>query len=123
MEQVSLGYTILRTDDDRRIIISNSTIANTTMLNLTQTTPSATICLPFTIAKSADIDQARAIATGLAQPHAKSIPTCPVTQIGPASIELTLKFQADEAGRVRVLKQSLLEDLKKRFDVEKIELA
>ena len=39
VEQVSLGYTILRTDDDRRIIISNSTIANTTMLNLTHQRP------------------------------------------------------------------------------------
>ncbi|WP_414089357.1 mechanosensitive ion channel family protein [Rhizobium sp. BR 314] len=36
VEDISLGYTILRTDDQRQIIIANSTMAQQTMIKLSQ---------------------------------------------------------------------------------------
>lgn len=34
VEDISLGYTVLRTDDDRRVIIANTTMAQQTMIKL-----------------------------------------------------------------------------------------
>lgn len=36
VEDISLGYTVLRTDDDRRVIIANTTMAQQTMIKLSQ---------------------------------------------------------------------------------------
>lgn len=34
VEDISLGYTVLRADDDRRVIIANTTMAQQTMIKL-----------------------------------------------------------------------------------------
>lgn len=40
VEDISLGYTVLRTDDDRRVIIANTTMAQQTMIKLAPKTAS-----------------------------------------------------------------------------------
>jgi small-conductance mechanosensitive channel len=39
VEDISLGYTVLRTDDGREIIIANGTMAQQTMIKLARTAP------------------------------------------------------------------------------------
>lgn len=39
VQDISLGYTILRTDDQRQIIIANSTMAQQTMIKLSEASP------------------------------------------------------------------------------------
>ena len=58
VEDVSLGYTILQTFDNRRVIISNSVISNTVMVNLTAVHPRVMAIVPFSIGYDADIDKA-----------------------------------------------------------------
>lgn len=42
VEDISLGYTVLRTDDGRRIIIANGTMAQQTFINLSTKAPGET---------------------------------------------------------------------------------
>lgn len=42
VEDISLGYTVLRTDDGREIVIANGTMAQQTMIKLSRTAPGPT---------------------------------------------------------------------------------
>ena len=61
MEDVSLGYTILKTYDNRRVIMSNSSISSTTMINLSATEQRTMAIIPISIGYGSDIDEARAL--------------------------------------------------------------
>ena len=69
VESISLGYTILATSDNRRVVLSNSTIANQTTVNLTDADPKVTAEVPISVAYGADIDRARAVILELARAH------------------------------------------------------
>lgn len=67
VESVLLGYTILQTDENRQIGLSNSFIANATWITHTKTNPC--IMPVFSIGYGADINNARAIGPDLAPQH------------------------------------------------------
>lgn len=62
VENVSLGYWVPQTFENRRVIISNSVISNTVMVNLTAVHPRVMAIIPFSISYDAKIDHGRAIA-------------------------------------------------------------
>ncbi len=92
VETVSLGYTVLRTYDNRRVVMSNSTIANAVMINHTRTSPHVMATVAFSIGYTADIDAARAMATELATLHPKvqKVEACPVVRLNASSVDFTL---------------------------------
>lgn len=49
VEAVSLGYTVLRTFDNGRVVMSHSTIANAVMINHTRTSPRVMALVSFSI--------------------------------------------------------------------------
>lgn len=124
VEDVSLGYTVLQTFDNRRVIISNSTISNTIMVNLTAVHPRVMAIVPFSISYNSDIDKARAIAVGLAESHpqANEIAGCPVVLLGASSVDLSLRVWAADPSVAWTVKVELTEQIKKRFDAEGIEI-
>ncbi len=88
VESVNLGYTVLKTDDNRHIVIPNSVIATQITVNLTGDDPRVLCSVPVGIGCEADIDQARGILLDLARhdPKAQSVCGCPVTEVAlPAS--------------------------------------
>ena len=124
VEDVSLGYTVLQTFDNRRVIISNSVISNTVMVNLTAVHPRVMAIVPFSIGYEADIDRAREIALELARAHGQveEVAGCPVVQLGASSVDFNLRvWCADPAIAVEV-RYALTEQIKKRFDAEGIEI-
>jgi small conductance mechanosensitive channel len=124
VEHLTLGYTILQTGDQRRVVVPNSTMASQVTINLTAQTPQAMATVPIRIAYSADIDRARHLLTELAQDHPaiREVVACPVTQLGDSSVELSLKARCADAGVAQQVEFDLYEQAKKRFEREGIEI-
>jgi small-conductance mechanosensitive channel len=124
VEDVSLGYTVLQSFDNRRIIISNSVISNTVMVNLTAVNPRVMAVVPFSISYDADIDEARAIVTELAREHpdVEEIAGCPVMQLNTSSVDMNLRVWCADPAIAWTVKVELTEQIKKRFDAEGIEI-
>lgn len=124
VEDVSLGYTVLQTFDNRRVVISNSVISNTVMVNLTAVHPRVMAIVPFSISYDADIDKARSIAVELAENHPQSedVVGCPVMLLNASSVDLSLRIWCADPSVAWTVKVELTEQIKKRFDAEGIEI-
>jgi hypothetical protein len=61
VEVITLGYTILRTGDNRRIVVPNSVMANQLTVNLTCRYPRIIVAIPVRISYAADLEKARGI--------------------------------------------------------------
>lgn len=122
VETVSLGYTILQTADNRRIVMANAVIASATTVNLTAVDARILAVVPFVIADGADIDRARDIAVDLAKanPAVIEIVGCTVTAFGPFSVDMALSVWCLDAATAAATKSDLLEAIRKRFDSEGI---
>lgn len=124
VEIVNLGYTVLSTFDNRRIVVPNAVIATATTVNHTAVDPRILAQVPFSIAYDADIDRARAVAIELAGKHpgVVEIVGCPVVALSAFSVDLSLRVWAADAGAAATVRFDLLERIKARFDVEGIEI-
>lgn len=122
VETVSLGYTILQTADNRRIVLPNAVIASATTVNLTAVDARILAVVPFGIADGAAIDRARAIALELAKAHpaVTEIVGCAVTALGPFSVDMALSLWCPDATTAATVKSDLLEAIRKRLDNEGI---
>lgn len=110
VEDVTLGYTVLRTLDRRRVVVPNSLIANQVTVNLTHTSKRVLITVPFTI-PSAAVDTARALLTELAaaHPHCESVLDCPVTGVSFDTAKLGLRVWCTDATLTATLQWQLIE--------------
>lgn len=124
VEDVSLGYTVLKTYDNRRVIISNASISNTTMVNLSAREARTMAVVPISIGYDVDIDAARAVilevAAGL--PDIEEVVGCPVTNLGASSVDFSLRVWCADSGVAAGVRNALLEAVKKRFDAAGIEI-
>jgi small-conductance mechanosensitive channel len=117
VESVNLGYTVLKTDDNRRIVVPNSLIASQMIVNLTGDDPRVLCSVPVSLHYEADVDKARSILMAAARqnPKAKSVSGCPVTQVGPAGVVLTLSAWCANTDDAFDLKCALLEEARRQF--------
>lgn len=124
VEELSLGYTVLRTFDNRRIVLSNGTIANQIMINLSSVDLKVMLSMTLSIGYSSDIDKARAIVLELAQAHEgiTEVVGCPVINLGASSVDLSLRAWCSDAATAKSVEFDLLEQIKKRFDEASIEI-
>lgn len=124
VEDVSLGYTIMRTSDNRRVIISNSSISSTTMINISAKDQRTLAVVPLSIGYGSDIDQARALILKVASdlPGVEEVDGCPVSNLGPSSVDFSLRVWCADSGAAAEVMSSVLEAVKKRFDAAGIEI-
>ncbi len=110
VEAVTLGYTVLRTLDRRRVVVPNSLIANQVTVNLTHTSARVLITVPFTVPLG-EAEAARALLTELAaaHPHCESVVDCPLTGVSFDTGQLGLRVWCREAILTSVLEWDLLE--------------
>jgi small-conductance mechanosensitive channel len=122
VENLTLGYTLLKTDDNRRVVVPNSLMASQTTINLTGDDPRILCSVPINIGYGADIDQARGILLALAgkHPKAQAVAGCPLTQLGGSGLVLTLDVWCADALTAITLRCDLLEQATKRFATEGI---
>lgn len=121
-ESLTLGFTLLRTDENRHVVIPNSLMASQTSINLTGNDPRVLCSVMFNISYDSDIDKARAILLSLAgkHPQVKSVGGCPLTQLGSSGITLSLDVWCSDAFTAITLRCDLLEQAIKRFPAERI---
>jgi small-conductance mechanosensitive channel len=125
VESLNLGYTILRTPDNRRVVIPNSAMASQTSINLSLTDARTLCVVPVRLSPETDVDAARKILTGLAGRHPKALEfaSCPVTAIGGWSVTLSAQVWCADPDAAGALKNDVLESVKKHFDQAGIKLA
>lgn len=124
IESLNLGYTIIRTDDNRRVVVPNSLMASQTTINMTRDDLRAICSVPVVITLDSDLDAARAILLGIAakNPNTQKIGGCPVTRLDGSGVELTLSVWCADSVVAGSLKCDLLEAIKKRFAAEGIKM-
>jgi len=117
VESLTLGYTLLRTDDNRHVVVPNNIMANQTSINLTRDNPEIICSIPVSITLDSDLNKARAILLELAKknPKTQKVCGCPVTQLDGLGVVLTLSVWCVNSVIAADLKCDLLEEVKKRF--------
>ncbi len=98
VETLTLGYTVLATSDNRRVVVPNALMANAVTINLTAVDPRTSVAVPIGISYSADVDKAREILLelGKAHPNVDEVASCLVTSLGESSVQLTLRVWCAE---------------------------
>jgi small-conductance mechanosensitive channel len=121
VESINLGYTVLRTDDERQLVMPNSLIASQTSINLSLTRPRCVVTIKLSY--DADVDKARKILLDLANQHPNSAgtPDCRLTALIPSGVTVTLTAWPKDAGKVPQMTWDLLESAKRQFDAEGIQ--
>ena len=124
VENLTLGYTLLKTDDNRHVVVPNSLMASQTAINLTGNDPRVICAVPIGISYDSDIDKARGILRAVAgkNPKAEEIAACLLTQLGSSGVVLTLEVWCADAFTATTLRCELLEQAKKQFALEGIGL-
>jgi small-conductance mechanosensitive channel len=124
VESLTLGYTVLKTPDNRRIVVPNSAIAGQTTVNLSMVEERLITTVTIGISYEADIDKARGILCELAKksPHVQEVVACRVNDFGNSSINLAVSVWCPDVGAAGLFKSDFLEAVKKRFDSEGIDI-
>lgn len=124
VEALSLGYTSLKTFDNRRIVIPNSLIASQTMINLTSIDPRIMTVVPVGIGYGSDIDRARSILLDLARRHplVQEVVNCPVTRLENSSVILSLRAWCSNPDNAKQVEFDLYEQTKIQYEKEGIEI-
>jgi len=117
IESLSLGYTIIKTDDNRRVVVPNSIMAGQTTINMTRDDSRAICRVSVVISLDSDLDQARAILLEIAgrNPKTQKIDSCPATRLDGSGVELTLSAWCADSLLAGALRSDLLEAIKRRF--------
>ena len=125
VEGLTLGYTLLKTDDNRRVVVPNSVMASQTNINLTTNDPRVICSVLVGISYDSDIDKARAILLDLAgkHPKAEKVCGCPLTQLGASGVVLSLDVWCADALAAISFRCDLLEQAAKRFVAEGIHIS
>lgn len=121
VESLTLGYTVLQTFDNRRIVVPNSVMVSQITLNLTHSRVLTQI--PVSIDYAADIERVRHILMELAEAHplVQAVVSCPVTRLESDSVTLTLRVWCANAGDAKQVEFDLYEQARECFDQEGIE--
>jgi small conductance mechanosensitive channel len=115
---IDLGYTLLRTADQRLLVIPNSNMASQSSLNLSLTPPRTPCGVSLYVAAGSDTARARQILLEVAKAQAKiaQVDGCYVTRVTSRGVILTLAASCADAAAVPGVKSDLLENAKKQFD-------
>jgi small-conductance mechanosensitive channel len=125
VESLSLGYTTLQTEDNRRVVIPNGVMASQTCINISLTAKRVAAIVAVNLGYSADLDRARSILTELAKAHSKGgeLASCRVSGLSASGTTMTLTVSCANTSTAAELKADLLEATKKRFDAEGISIS
>lgn len=120
VDSLSLGYTTLRTEDNRRIVIPNSVMASQTSINISLLPQHAACVVTVNLGYKADIEKALAFLTELAKANSKviDVASCRVTAISDSGTTITLAAWCADSATAGEAKSDLLQEAKKRFDAE-----
>jgi small-conductance mechanosensitive channel len=124
IEDLTLRHTVIRTTDNRRIIVPNSIISTEPIINWSIREPEINWIVDFDLARASDIDRAREIIIKTVQSHPKVLKDRPmsVLLINSRYSELTLRLEFPVPGRnvAKGIGCDIREAVKKEFEKEDI---
>jgi small conductance mechanosensitive channel len=119
VEMLSLGYTTLRTDDGRFVVLPNSVAASQVIINLSasQAHTPAPLSISIRVSREADIGAARELAVRTAREALgePAVVGCFVTRMDDSGATLELRVRGPSAAERDALRSKLLEQLAQRF--------
>jgi small conductance mechanosensitive channel len=122
--EISILYTIVNTFDNRRIIIPNGDLSNSSLTNLSAY-PTRRCDMSFGIGYGDDIDKAKAIIKRLIEEDDRAkkdpAPMIVVGGLGESSVDLTVRAWTD-SGNLWPFYWDMQERVKKAFDAEGISI-
>jgi small conductance mechanosensitive channel len=102
VDEITLGYTVLRTQDGRLVVLPNSVAASQVTVNLGTTRSSAPLTVTIAVDRRSDLDRARDVALRAARDTVgeAGVLSCLLTRIEERRAVLELRVRApDPAGR------------------------
>ncbi len=124
VEDLTLRHTIIRTSDNRRIIVPNSIMSTEPIINWSIREPEIIWTVDFDLEKAGDIDMARKIIIDKARSNPMVLKDRPidVLLISSRYSELTLRLEVTIPGRnvAKVISSEIREAVKKEFEVQGI---
>jgi small conductance mechanosensitive channel len=98
VDKISLGYTTLRVQDGRFVVLPNSVAASQVALNLSPGTGRWPVSIAIRISRDADIEAASKLAIKAAAEvvGAGAVSSCLLTKVDATEAQLDLRFQASD---------------------------
>jgi small-conductance mechanosensitive channel len=125
VETLSLGYTTLRTDDGRFVVLPNSIAASQVTINLSasQAHTPAPLAIVMRVSRETDVEAARQAAMRTAQEVVgeQAVVGCFVTRMDATGTTLELHVRAPAASERDALRSKLLQQLAQRFATSGLE--
>jgi small conductance mechanosensitive channel len=117
VENISLGYTTLRTADGRFVVVPNALAASQVSINLSAGYSPWPITVTIRVNRDADLEAVRKLAVTVGQEVAgeKAVGGCYLTRVEAAAAVLELRVQAPDASARDSLRTALLSKLAQRF--------
>jgi len=127
VEDIKLFHTVLRTWDNRRLVIPNSLFQSEVIVNYSITDPTMLVPVFVDISYESDLDKAIKIMKELAEKHplylpAEGLPVVHVMELGESGIKLRLLARAKDQPTAFELAKQLLYQIKKEFEKQGIEI-
>jgi small-conductance mechanosensitive channel len=124
VESVTVGYTVLQTFDNRRVVLPNALASSQTTVNLTSVDPRVMAAIHVSVSYTSDVGRARDILLGIANGHRDVLQVldCPVVELGSSSVTLRLRAWCKDHLAVTRLEHDVLEYAKTRFAEAGVEI-
>jgi len=138
VEDITLRHTVIKTWQEKRIIIPNSKISDESLINYSYRDPKVLGTLEVGVSYDADIDRAKEIMRGEGYNHPDllrevkgddnaflgkdELVTVRLVELTDFAQTLRLYYWAPDKTTATKMKFDLTESIKKRFDAEKIEI-
>lgn len=128
VEDILLMHSVLRTWDNKRLIVPNSTILSEVIINYSKTDPTMLAPVFITITYESNLDKAMNIMVEEAKRHPDclpigDLPNVAVMDYSDRGIELRLLSRAKDQLTAFMMIRDLLYAIKKKFDQEGINIA
>lgn len=128
VEDITLMHSVLRTWDNRRLVVPNSVVLSEVVINYSKADPTMLAPVFVTITYESDLDSAMKIMVDEARKHKDclpvgDLPNVVVMEYSERGINLRLLSRARDQPTAFMMIRDLLYRIKKRFDQEGIALA
>jgi small conductance mechanosensitive channel len=119
VERLTLGYTLLRTADDRRIIVPNSAMATQVTVNLNTWKLQVMATVNVVLSGDEDVGEIRhaLLAMGEAHPKVTRVIECAVRQHGDTGVVLSLRVWCPDTDTARQVERELAERIRNELHV------
>jgi small-conductance mechanosensitive channel len=117
VENISLGYTTIRVQDGRSVVLPNSVAASQTVINLSPGTGRWQQVIAIRLSRDADIEAASKLAREAAAQVVgeAAVTSCLLTRVDATEAQLELRFQASDATSRERQRAAVIRALDRKF--------